>query len=295
MQVTRYSDVSEFLQIMQPLYEQDEVANGLKLGICLRLQQDPNAYKAAPYLAMVEAERGLALAAQMTPPHNLLLYSPERPRGSLRPARSEAEAFDALAADLITGGWPVPGVMGRPELTDGFARAYAAQTGKRYRLGMSHRIYRLTHVSLPQGVPGWLRQARPEEAPLIAQWLEAFQVEANAPMSAQPQEWAEERIAQGHVYVWDDGAERLCRPASMAARTRRTAHGATVSAVYTPPEFRRRGYASACVAGLSQLLLDAGFQFCTLYTDLANPISNHIYQEIGYRPVCDTNEMIFSD
>jgi predicted GNAT family acetyltransferase len=73
----------------------------------------------------------------------------------------------------------------------------------------------------------------------------------------------------------------------MAAKIRPTAHGIAVGMVYTPPEFRGRGYATSCVAQLSQQLLASGFEFCALYTDLANPISNHIYARIGYRPVAD--------
>jgi len=49
----------------------------------------------------------------------------------------------------------------------------------------------------------------------------------------------------------------------------------------------RQGYASALVARLSQHLLDLGYQFINLFTDLQNPTSNAIYQKIGYRPVCD--------
>jgi hypothetical protein len=41
------------------------------------------------------------------------------------------------------------------------------------------------------------------------------------------------------------------------------------------------------VAALSQSLLDSGYEFCVLFADLANPTSNHIYQDIGYTPVCD--------
>ncbi|MEO2005035.1 MAG: GNAT family N-acetyltransferase [Candidatus Poribacteria bacterium] len=48
------------------------------------------------------------------------------------------------------------------------------------------------------------------------------------------------------------------------------------------PELRGRGYASALVAKLSQHMLDSGFSFCVLYTDLANPRSNAIYEKIGY-------------
>jgi hypothetical protein len=47
------------------------------------------------------------------------------------------------------------------------------------------------------------------------------------------------------------------------------------------------------VAGVSQYLLDSGRKFCTLFTDLANPTSNHIYQVIGYEPVCDVDEYKF--
>jgi hypothetical protein len=63
-----------------------------------------------------------------------------------------------------------------------------------------------------------------------------------------------------------------------------------VGPVYTPPAERRRGYAGALVAALSQRLLDEGREFCFLFTDLANPTSNHVYQEIGYEPVCEVTQ-----
>jgi hypothetical protein len=66
-----------------------------------------------------------------------------------------------------------------------------------------------------------------------------------------------------------------------------------VNFVYTPPEFRGRGYASNLVAHLSQELLDEGRKFCFLFTDLANPVSNSIYQKIGYRPVSDSERWEF--
>ncbi len=100
---------------------------------------------------------------------------------------------------------------------------------------------------------------------------------------------AVQRIEVGDVYLWDDGG-----PVSMAFRARPTPHGYTVTGVYTPPELRGRGYASACVAALSQRLLESGKQFCNLFTDLANPVSNSIYMKIGYKPVCDFTEYCFT-
>src|SRR5438093_1092376 len=99
---------------------------------------------------------------------------------------------------------------------------------------------------------------------------------------------AERWIAGGRLRLWEDGVV-----VSMAGASGPTPNGIRVGAVYTPPDKRRRGYASALVAALSQEQLDTGKKFCFLYTDLANPTSNKIYQDVGYEPVCDIDEYIF--
>jgi len=73
-----------------------------------------------------------------------------------------------------------------------------------------------------------------------------------------------------------------------------TPEGSRVGPVYTPSPLRGRGYASALVAAASQAQLGAGRRFCFLFTDLANPTSNEIYQAIGYEPVCDVDEYRFT-
>ena len=86
------------------------------------------------------------------------------------------------------------------------------------------------------------------------------------------------------LYLWEDG--ELVSLAGSAAR-RRTGCGSGRST--RPPGRRGRGYASALVAAISQAALDDGWTFCFLFTDLANPTSNHIYQAIGYEPVRDVD------
>jgi predicted GNAT family acetyltransferase len=65
-----------------------------------------------------------------------------------------------------------------------------------------------------------------------------------------------------------------------------------IGPVYTPPELRGRGYASSAVAARSRLAIQNGLR-CTLFTDLANPTSNKIYADVGYRRVADWNELVF--
>jgi predicted GNAT family acetyltransferase len=91
------------------------------------------------------------------------------------------------------------------------------------------------------------------------------------------------------MQLWiDDGV-----PVSMTGVGARTPNGVRIGPVYTPPARRGRGYASNLVAAASQAELDAGTRAIFLFTDLANPTSNHIYQAIGFEPVTDIDRYTF--
>jgi predicted GNAT family acetyltransferase len=79
----------------------------------------------------------------------------------------------------------------------------------------------------------------------------------------------------------------------MAGTGPRISGVARIAPVYTPPEHRNRGYATTLVASLSRQLLTEGATCCTLFTDLANPTSNKIYAEVGYRRIADWEEHAF--
>jgi uncharacterized protein len=161
----------------------------------------------------------------------------------------------------------------------------------RFGLGRRQRIYQLDAVVPVQGVAGTLRPASATERELLIAWSEGFMRDTVAGADRDDATRTVDGFLSAddrQLYLWEDGA-----PVSMAAALGRTPHGIRVSYVYTLPELRGRGYASACVAALSQLMLERGRRFCFLFTDLDNPTSNHIYQNIGYRPVVDVDEYLF--
>lgn len=280
MNLTRYEAAPAFLARAQAWLEQDEAANNLIVGIAVRLAEHPDRIKQPPYLATVEADGALIAAAVMTPPHRVLLCS----AGGAEPA-----FLRLILDDLLAGGWDVPGVMAPSATSEAFAQLWSAAAGCAYHPAMSERVYELRQVIPPASVRGSLRLATEADLPLAAAWAYNFMQDAGLPGTAEDaHEIATLRIDDRDLFFWDDGG-----PVSMAAKTRHSTHGIVVSLVYTPRELRGRGYASACVAALSQQLLDAGWEFCALFTDLANPTSNDIYQRIGYRPVCDFNEYDF--
>ena len=84
------------------------------------------------------------------------------------------------------------------------------------------------------------------------------------------------------------------QPVSIACNTMPVTSMVRIGPVYTPPQARGHGYASAATAALSRRLLEAGAEEVVLFTDLANPVSNSIYQRIGYRPFEDRVVLAFS-
>ena len=280
LQVRTHNTAQEFLQAAQADLEAREAANGLMLGVCGQLVRHPERFQMPVCLKTVEENGTLLLAATMTPPHNLLLTGD--------PGRIEESAAELTAA-LVREGWKIPGVFGPAEIARTVMKCLAAFVKKPFRLHQNLRMYDLTRVVLPASEGGRLRIAGPADLERITQWWYAARLEMMG--GADPEECrqtAEFRLADGDIYVWDAG-----EPVSMASKTRPTKRGISIGMVYTPADLRRHGYATACVAELSRLLLREGWEYCSLYADLANPISNSIYQKIGYRAIGDYEDYAF--
>ena len=156
---------------------------------------------------------------------------------------------------------------------------------------MAERIYQLTRVTHPAGVAGAARRAAASDRELLIEWFNAFELEAFGRPGVDVPDRVDNYFGMSTrgVFLWEDG-----QPVSTAGFGGVTPHGARIGPVYTPPEQRGHGYASALTAWVSQHLLDGGRQFCCLYTDQGNPTSNHIYQTIGYSPICDVADYRFT-
>ena len=290
MKLRRCDSATDFLEHARAPLEVKEAANNLIVGISARVAEHPEQVKFPAYFATVDEGDRLVAAAVRTPPHRIIVHS----ELGAEPAPLRLILDDILdyTASFDPGSPPghVPGVVGHSTAARAFAELWQDRTGKSFKAGKSLRIHELRQVTPPAGVPGHLRQANDNEVDLLADWIFSFNIDAGLPASTtEARELAERRIDSGDLVIWEIEG----KPVSMAAKSRPSSHGITITLVYTPRELRNRGYASACVAALSQQMLDAGWEFCTLYTDLANPVSNSIYQRLGYRPVCDSNEYDF--
>lgn len=195
---------------------------------------------------------------------------------------------DEVARELARAAFarrPLPNkVQGPVGPVQAFVEEWTELSGRPAHLEMHERIYELTEVHMPEGIPGKMRKNTPEDAPTIATWAKAFVKEAVHETLSEEQ--AQKVAERDNFFIWEVNGERV----SLAAASGKTPNGIRVNFVYTPPEHRGKGYASANVATLSQHLLDSGNRFCALFTDLDNPTSNAIYQRMGYCPVIDVDK-----
>ena len=285
VRVHRPVSVDEFLARAGDFLVEREAEHNLIFGICTAIRVTPELFAAeTPRFAVMTGAGGRVLGVGLrTPPNNQVLSEIDDP-----------EAVDALV-DAVRGE-ALPGVLGPTEDAARFAARWSATTGARATLAVAERIFRLDRVTPPARPPsgGW-RGPTPGDRELIAAWLGAFLEEAlpadPRPTTEQMTAAAERWIAGRHrrLYLWEDGG----RVVSLVGTGGETPNGIRIAPVYTPPEDRRRGYATALTAAASQDQLDRGRRFCFLFTDLANPTSNDIYQQIGYRPVRDVDQYRF--
>lgn len=279
-QIKFFSDAGQFLERVQPFLLRREGEHCLILGLLDGLRSGEQWGTQPPLMAAVEEHGEVAAVALMTPPHNLILSW-----------TASDSAIDGLAEELHARGLAIPGVNSSAEVARKFASRWSELSGLSYRPQMAQRIYQLSRVIKRSRAAGRLREPNASDDAIMRKWRAAFSVDAEGMDPVEAEKGAALPLPKSrHLVLWDvDGVA-----VSMAGFSGRTPNGIRVAWVYTPPEDRGKGFAGACVAALSQRLLDDGRKFCFLYTDLANPVSNHVYQKIGYEPVIDATVYSFS-
>jgi hypothetical protein len=232
-------------------------------------------------MALVTDESGDAKAsALMTPPFALIVQSEPL----------DKSALGELADTLMANEWSLPGVNGIAEVSDCFAEIWQEKTGQQARRIVDTRAYELRQVLNVDYPSGGMKIAEEADAQTAADMHNAMIDEVIlGPRRLGTAESELESIRQKRTFFWVDRGEVV----SLTIANRPQIKGICVSGVYTPPALRRMGYARALVAEVSKELLARGYEFTNLFTDLSNPTSNKIYQEVGYRPVCDYHQYEF--
>ena len=281
MKLVKFDNVDLYYQKVGDYLLKDEAVNCLLLASCLSLCNSDR-YK-LPYLALVIENRNILATAIQISDRQLLLSK-----------SSNLEAVRLIAEDMAVSSRSISGITAPQSEAELFTTAWQKLTREASELKMLMLIQQLESVNLKanaiNSAAGKLRLAVSEETELLTNWIQAFIKEAlgKNESKANSQQWVIRHIEQNSLYVWGNKNQ----PVSMAACGGKTPNGIRVNSVYTPYEYRGRGYATSCVAAMSKILLEQQ-QYCFLFTDTANLVSNNIYRQIGYIPMSNIKDYKF--
>ncbi|MDA1810106.1 GNAT family N-acetyltransferase [Bacillus sp. HSTU-bmb18] len=269
IQLHVYEEVVNFKKEIIPFLEKNEQENNLILGV-LQMVQQPI------FMGVAKQEEEVAV---------VFLQTEEKKQIIVATSEMVEEAIVELAKKLAEVYPNVPGLIGNKKVVQKLAEEIAVLENKKMNVVMEQGVYALQQVKKKWTEEGIFREINSDELPVIEKWIYQFCEDVNLPTTKEEAEQTAHTLITNHRLF---GLEIDGKLVSVAAKTRPTKNNITINFVYTPKEARKKGYASNCVAALSQRMLDEGYKTTTLYTDLANPTSNKIYQEIGYEQIAES-------
>jgi RimJ/RimL family protein N-acetyltransferase len=275
MEVRFHASVDEFRAIAEPLYRRDPVAHTIELTV-LRAAALPD----DSLLLTVWDTSHVVGAALQTPPYPLACNA------------IPVDGVDVVISELARVRPELNGVRGKRESAVAFADLWHPATGRTGTVTTEERLYRLGKLRAPSGVSGSHRLAADDDRGLLVDWVERFFVEtfSHQRNDAAGEEFVDSAEQKGDRFVlWVVENQ----PVAMAM-LRAPAFGVSrIGPVFTPADSRGRGYGSAVTAAAADLALGNGVDNVVLFADLANPVSNGIYQRIGFEPVSDSVRIEF--
>jgi len=281
MEVRFYDEAVGFWAVAHSLYEADAVRHTTELSVIHAVLHAPQENAAPLVLVTLHDDAGsLRGAAMRTPPWPMALSG------------IQVDDVPLLVRELLPRHPELDSVIGPRDVAEAFAGVWATTTDRSVRTVLDLRLYRLTELVRPN-IPGRTRLATEADLDVVVQHWCGFSADAlghRESSLAEVEESVRRQFALGSgIALWEvDGTI-----VSSATAKVPNAGAARIGSVYTPPEHRRHGYAAAVTAAAAQWAREAGAEEVLLYTDLANPTSNGVYQRIGFRPVADFAELAF--
>ena len=282
IEVIRNNTAKEFLKVNNSILRKDVTRNNFFLGAATQIADGSYDVKDPIFLTIYENHQVVGQAVNTDKDHNLLM------------TKMPAYFSKAIVKEFFKHRDEVYGVGGDQAISEAVAIELGKALGRKIRLSDHLGIYELDSLNMPDANGATLLKQNEVDEKLILEWTTEFIKECQLNPNLDPIEAAKKSLdrhkkTQGFRFLKNIDGEIV----SMAAKHREFEDRATVSLVYTPPEHRRNGYGRTVTALLTKELLEGKYIQCNLFTDMKNPTSNKIYQEIGYRFIGESYSYVF--
>ena len=281
MLIEPFNDLHAFLARVDDFFTKEPVHNAPVLKILTTLEKNLNQFgEEDPWFFCVSDEGGNILGAGLqTPPMPLVMTD--------MPNSAVCRLVEYLKNNNIELG----GLRGPLKPARLFVDLWHEPETEPVNPVVELKLYSLDTVTHETKTAGKLTKATLEHLDLVHAWITAFAVEVALPHGGPSRERITNRIEQGEYFFWELDGVMTC----ILGKNARPNHGVShIGPVYTPPEHRGHGYATDASAHLSQVILDEGASYSSLFADIHNPRTNKIYQMIGYEEIGIHNVYAFA-
>lgn len=280
MEFVKYEKVEDFMKENFELLLEKEWLNCLMVGNCLEGQKIGTE---GWLLAKITQNNTTQLIMLYRKPWKLLMYSPTD--------NTSEELYKFAANEIYKKDSNLLGVNTEKEMANKFTKYYCEISQKRYKIVNPMKILVLEKMQPLESVcDANFGKATEGDTEVLIQYIKEFHEEAlqEEKTDEEINEKFKEYLQRGYYVLKKDG-----KIVSQAVIGRELMKGQCISCVYTPREERGKGYAYNLVYTLSKKCLDEGAEYCVLYTDAENSISNHVYEKMGYVKRVECEELEF--
>ena len=280
MKFNKYEDINLFWNDTKELLEKDEWYNCLMIGNCIEgVGKGINDW----FMTTITDNYNIELIMLYRKPWKLILYSPTN--------NYSDEILEFASSEIYKYDKELLGVNSEKSVANKFSKYYCDLSNMKYSVHTELRILLLENLEdgkLLEDIT--YRKCTLNDKDILIKYIQNFMKEAlNEECDYEKAEEKFNKYLKNGYYVLEKDNKIVCQ----ANISRIMKYGKCVSGVYTPKEERGKGYAYNLIYRISRDLIDSGDKYCVLYTDDSNPISNHVYEKIGYKRKSDWEDIDF--
>jgi predicted GNAT family acetyltransferase len=256
------AEAKDFFAITEAFRYEDLIGTGLVTSIVDSIAYGNRVYESHSFWVAKDSENVIGLAMR-TAPYGYVVVP------------MATQACQVLAHAICEADPDFPDVAGNRKAVEDFFAA----TGKVPGETEGELIYKLRQLRAPEPV-GSMRQATVDDFHLIKRWMEEFIAETGI-MAFDTDNMVRQAIERSAIFILNVNGEDVSMGGHSKILELTSGKLGRIGPIYTPRQFRNRGFASVLTSHIAQLLLDQG-AVVTLYTQATNPTSNKIYQDLGF-------------
>jgi predicted GNAT family acetyltransferase len=285
MNVELIDSVEEFIATTTAFRAADPLRTNVIGSVSLAVSTGRTTYDGCHWWIVRDDDSEVVGVAMRTGPFNMVI-----PPMSRDAARALGHGVGQCDDDL-------PGITGSSSVLEALLEGYVASKSpgatRAHKERRRNLLYEVEELVTPD-VEGFGRRVTAGEIEAVSEMFVAFMRDVElAPLSpAEARDGVKKSVVAGTLFGWEVESDVVSIAGHAPIVTTEATLIARVGPVYTRNEFRRHGYGSAVTAHVTRHLLERGARVM-LFTDAANPTSNGIYQEIGYRLVDELIEIGF--